>query len=58
MDVKLKKRLLKENNLTLVRAMDDIRAVEMTKMPMSAVAEGDKTVAAVSKGLLKRMFLL
>ena len=48
LDTKLKERLLRENDLTLGRAMDNIRATEMTKMQLSAIADGDKTVAAVS----------
>ena len=47
-DVKLKERLLRIGDLTLAQAMDNVRASEMTKIQMSAIAEGDKTSAAVN----------
>jgi len=43
-DVRLKERLLRDNELTLVRAMDDIRAAEMTHQQMTKLAEGDKAM--------------
>ena len=45
---KLKERLLRDNGMDLNRALDDIRASEMTRKQMSLMADGDKSsVSAV-----------
>lgn len=48
-DTKLKERLLRDNNITLGRAMDDIRAAEVTRAQMSSMANGDKTVSHIAR---------
>jgi len=47
-DTKLKERLLRDEGMTLARATSDIRATEMTKSQLLAMADGDRTIAAVS----------
>ncbi|XP_067949748.1 uncharacterized protein [Watersipora subatra] len=47
-DNKLKERLLRDGDITLVGAMDIIRAAEITKQQLTKMAEGDKSsIAAV-----------
>jgi len=49
-DSKLKERLLRDTEMTLARALNDVRATEMTRKQLSSIADGDKTsVAVVSK---------
>lgn len=42
-EIKLKERLLRDNGMTLDRALDNIRASEMTKKQLPLMAEGDKS---------------
>jgi hypothetical protein len=47
-EVKLKERLLRDRNINLQNALDDIRAVEITKQQMTRMADGDRsTIGAV-----------
>lgn len=46
---RLKERLLRAPDMTLERAMGDIRASEITQAQLSQVAMGDKTTASVAK---------
>lgn len=46
-DTKLKERLLRDEGMTLARATNDIRATEMTKNQLLAMADGDRTIATV-----------
>lgn len=45
-DAKLKERLLRDSTITLVRAMNDIRAAEMTRKQILRMTEGDKAGVA------------
>lgn len=51
--VKLKERLLRDNTMTLEKAVNELRAAEMTHNQLNLIAEGDKAsakhVAAVEK---------
>ena len=46
---KLQERLLRDADITLDRAVSDIRASEVTRAQLSHVADGDKSSASISK---------
>ena len=46
---KLKERLLRDPEVTLTRAVNDIRAAEVTKLQLSKMAIGDRTSAALDR---------
>ena len=48
-DGKLKERLLRDKNVKLESALDDIRAAEITKQQMSRMAAGDTTMKTVNE---------
>ena len=47
--VKMKERMLRDPDVTLDRAMADIRAAEVTKAQLSRLAEGDKVTSSIAK---------
>ena len=46
--IKMKERMLRDNTMTLERAINEIRAAEMTESHMNLIADGDKTGVARS----------